>query len=68
MEWTGVGVIAPVMTVAQADAARQVFGHPILTWDNYPVNDYVTNRLLLGPFSGREKGCPGGWRGSPPTP
>ncbi|MEU7227665.1 beta-N-acetylglucosaminidase domain-containing protein [Streptomyces chrestomyceticus] len=59
VEWTGVGVIAPVMTVAQADAARQVFGHPILTWDNYPVNDYVTNRLLLGPFSGREKGLPG---------
>ncbi|MEU7147170.1 beta-N-acetylglucosaminidase domain-containing protein [Streptomyces sp. NPDC045456] len=59
VEWTGVGVIAPVMTVAQADAARQVFGHPILTWDNYPVNDYVTNRLLLGPFNGREKGLPG---------
>ncbi|CAM5575177.1 MULTISPECIES: beta-N-acetylglucosaminidase domain-containing protein [Streptomyces] len=58
VEWTGVGVIAPVMTVAQADAARQVFGHPILTWDNYPVNDYVTNRLLLGPFSGRERGLP----------
>ncbi|KAA6213177.1 beta-N-acetylhexosaminidase [Streptomyces albofaciens JCM 4342] len=58
VEWTGVGVIAPVMTVAQADAARQVFGHPILTWDNYPVNDYVTNRLLLGPFNGRERGLP----------
>ncbi|MEV5599666.1 beta-N-acetylglucosaminidase domain-containing protein [Streptomyces sp. NPDC052496] len=58
VEWTGVGVIAPVMTVAQADAARQVFGHPILTWDNYPVNDYVTSRLLLGPFHGRERGLP----------
>ncbi|MFG2291633.1 beta-N-acetylglucosaminidase domain-containing protein [Streptomyces sp. NPDC048595] len=59
VEWTGVGVIAPTMTVAQARRAREVFGHPILTWDNYPVNDYVTNRLLLGPFSGREKGLPG---------
>ncbi|MGW2474116.1 beta-N-acetylglucosaminidase domain-containing protein [Streptomyces sp. NPDC001665] len=59
VEWTGVGVVAPTMTVAQADAARQVFGHPILTWDNYPVNDYATNRLLLGPFNGREKGLPG---------
>ncbi|GAA1367445.1 hypothetical protein GCM10009612_52700 [Streptomyces beijiangensis] len=56
VEWTGVGVIAPTMTVAQAKAARTVFGHPILTWDNYPVNDYITNRLLLGPFNGREKG------------
>ncbi|MFF1839742.1 beta-N-acetylglucosaminidase domain-containing protein [Streptomyces sp. NPDC058231] len=59
VEWTGVGVIAPTMTVAQAEAARTVFNHPILTWDNYPVNDYVTNRLLLGPFNGREKGLPG---------
>ncbi|MYW13324.1 beta-N-acetylhexosaminidase, partial [Streptomyces sp. SID2563] len=59
VEWTGVGVVAPTMTVAQADAAREVFGHPILTWDNYPVNDYATNRLLLGPFNGREKGLPG---------
>ncbi|MGG7570678.1 beta-N-acetylglucosaminidase domain-containing protein [Streptomyces sirii] len=59
VEWTGVGVIAPTMTVSQARRAREVFGHPILTWDNYPVNDYVTNRLLLGPFSGREKGLPG---------
>ncbi|MFJ7495632.1 beta-N-acetylglucosaminidase domain-containing protein [Streptomyces sp. NPDC097727] len=59
VEWTGVGVVAPTMTVAQADAARTVFNHPILTWDNYPVNDYATNRLLLGPFNGREKGLPG---------
>ncbi|MEW2439573.1 beta-N-acetylglucosaminidase domain-containing protein [Streptomyces caniferus] len=58
VEWTGVGVIAPTMTVAQAQRAREVFGHRILTWDNYPVNDYVTNRLLLGPFNGREKGLP----------
>ncbi|MFH8476052.1 beta-N-acetylglucosaminidase domain-containing protein [Streptomyces sp. NPDC018000] len=59
VEWTGVGVVAPTMTVAQAEAARTVFNHPILTWDNYPVNDYATNRLLLGPFNGREKGLPG---------
>ncbi|GAA2936750.1 hypothetical protein GCM10010446_22360 [Streptomyces enissocaesilis] len=58
VEWTGVGVIAPVITVAQARAARDVFAHPILLWDNYPVNDYVTNRLLLGPYNGREEGMP----------
>lgn len=58
VEWTGVGVIAPVITVAQAKAARDVFAHPVLLWDNYPVNDYVTNRLLLGPYNGREKGMP----------
>ncbi|AKH85523.1 beta-N-acetylhexosaminidase [Streptomyces sp. CNQ-509] len=59
VEWTGIGVVAPVMTVAQARDAREVFGHPILTWDNYPVNDYAQQRLLLGPFNGREKGLPG---------
>ncbi|NGN68098.1 beta-N-acetylhexosaminidase [Streptomyces sp. A7024] len=59
VEWTGVGVIAPTMTVEEAKAAREVFGHAILTWDNYPVNDYIRGRLLLGPFNGREKGLPG---------
>jgi hyaluronoglucosaminidase len=54
VEWTGVGVIAPTITAAQASAAREVFGHDILLWDNYPVNDYVTNRLLLAPYVGRD--------------
>ncbi|MES5818582.1 beta-N-acetylglucosaminidase domain-containing protein [Streptomyces sp. RG80] len=56
VEWTGVGVIAPTITTAQVTQAREVFGHPILIWDNYPVNDYVTSRLLLGPYTGREPG------------
>lgn len=58
VEWTGVGVIAPTISAAQARQARQVFGHPILIWDNYPVNDYTTSRLLLGPYTGREPGVP----------
>jgi hyaluronoglucosaminidase len=58
VEWTGEGVIAPVVTDAQAAVARQVFGHPILLWDNYPVNDYVTDRLLMGPYAGRDAGLP----------
>ncbi len=56
VEWTGEGVVAPTMTVAQAQRAKAVFGHEILTWDNYPVNDFATGRLFLGPFTGREKG------------
>ncbi|MFG2029057.1 beta-N-acetylglucosaminidase domain-containing protein [Streptomyces sp. NPDC048825] len=54
VEWTGVGVIAPSITADQVEQARKVYGHPILIWDNYPVNDYVTSRLLLGPYTGRE--------------
>ncbi|MGI5458898.1 beta-N-acetylglucosaminidase domain-containing protein [Streptomyces sp. CA-249302] len=56
VEWTGVGVIAPTITTEQVKQARAVYGHPILVWDNYPVNDYVTSRLLLGPYTGREPG------------
>ncbi|MER7476221.1 beta-N-acetylglucosaminidase domain-containing protein [Streptomyces sp. NPDC126510] len=56
VEWTGVGVIAPTVTADQVEQARAVYGHPILLWDNYPVNDYVTSRLLLGPYTGREPG------------
>ncbi|MEU6347721.1 beta-N-acetylglucosaminidase domain-containing protein [Streptomyces sp. NPDC047072] len=56
VEWTGVGVIAPTITTDQVKQAREVYGHPILIWDNYPVNDYVTSRLLLGPYTGREPG------------
>ncbi|WP_105971740.1 beta-N-acetylglucosaminidase domain-containing protein [Streptomyces geranii] len=56
VEWTGVGVIAPTISTEQARQARKLFGHPILIWDNYPVNDYTTSRLLLGPYTGREPG------------
>lgn len=56
VEWTGVGVIAPTITAEQVKQAREVYGHPILIWDNYPVNDYVTSRLLLGPYTGRAPG------------
>ncbi|MEH0420311.1 beta-N-acetylglucosaminidase domain-containing protein [Streptomyces sp. B21-083] len=56
VEWTGVGVIAPTVSTEQARQARELFGHPILIWDNYPVNDYTTSRLLLGPYTGREAG------------
>ena len=56
VEWTGVGVIAPTITAEQARQARSVYGHPVLVWDNYPVNDYVTSRLLLGPYTGRDPG------------
>ncbi|WP_405818986.1 beta-N-acetylglucosaminidase domain-containing protein [Streptomyces sp. NBC_01390] len=58
VEWTGVGVIAPTISTEQARQAKELFGHPILIWDNYPVNDYTTSRLLLGPYTGREAGVP----------
>jgi hyaluronoglucosaminidase len=53
VEWTGDATIPAEIFGSQAQAARQVFGHDILLWDNYPVNDYVANRLLMGPYNGR---------------
>ncbi|WP_455567666.1 beta-N-acetylglucosaminidase domain-containing protein [Streptomyces celluloflavus] len=52
--WTGVGVVPRTITGSQLAATREVFGHPLVTMDNYPVNDYAQNRLFLGPYTGRE--------------
>lgn len=59
VEWTGVGVVAPQIRTDQVAAARQVMGHDILVWDNYPVNDYAQRQLFLGPYVGREPGIAG---------
>ena len=60
--WTGVGVIPQTITAAQAQATAAEFGHQIVVWDNYPVNDYQPTRLFLGPTGrpGRQPGHPGG--------
>ncbi|WP_369175378.1 beta-N-acetylglucosaminidase domain-containing protein [Streptomyces sp. R28] len=68
VEWTGVGVIAPTITAEQVAQAREVYGHPILIWDNYPVNDYVTSRLLLGPYTGRAPAVASASRGVTANP
>ncbi|MFJ4717124.1 beta-N-acetylglucosaminidase domain-containing protein [Streptomyces sp. NPDC088785] len=57
--WTGVGVVPRTITGGELAAARRAFGssgatHPLLTMDNYPVNDYAQDRLLLGPYTGRD--------------
>ncbi|WP_165553900.1 beta-N-acetylglucosaminidase domain-containing protein [Kribbella capetownensis] len=54
VHWTGIGVVPRTITATQAAQAKAVFGHDILIWDNYPVNDYAAGRLLLAPYSGRE--------------
>jgi hyaluronoglucosaminidase len=56
VHWTGIGVIPPAITTTQAAAARQVFGHEVLVWDNYPVNDYIAGRLPLAAYVGRQPG------------
>ncbi|MER5767072.1 beta-N-acetylglucosaminidase domain-containing protein [Streptomyces sp. NPDC001985] len=52
--WTGVGVVPRTITGRELAGAREVFGHPLVTMDNYPVNDYAQDRIFLGPYTGRD--------------
>lgn len=52
--WTGVGVVPRTITGRELAGARAAFGHPLVTMDNYPVNDWAPGRIFLGPYTGRE--------------
>ncbi|MBT2393470.1 beta-N-acetylglucosaminidase domain-containing protein [Streptomyces sp. ISL-1] len=52
--WTGVGVVPRTITGRELAGARDAFRHPLVTMDNYPVNDYAQDRMFLGPYTGRE--------------
>jgi hyaluronoglucosaminidase len=54
--WTGTDVIPAAITRAETAAAVEVFGHPVLVWDNFPVNDYEAGRVHLGDWCGRQDG------------
>jgi len=53
--WTGPTVCSPVIDAAAARGWRAAIAdHPLLLWDNYPVNDTVMEaELHLGPYIGR---------------
>ncbi len=55
--WTGPQVVSRSITNDDVERVRTAFPrHRIMLWDNYPVNDYASNRLLLGPATNREAG------------
>lgn len=58
--WTGVGVVPRTITGRELSGARAAFGHPLVTMDNYPVNDFARDRVFLGPYLGREPAVAGG--------
>lgn len=58
--WTGVGVVPRTITGRELAGARSALGHPLITMDNYPVNDWDPGRIFLGPYAGREPAVAGG--------
>ncbi|MFJ8444809.1 beta-N-acetylglucosaminidase domain-containing protein [[Kitasatospora] papulosa] len=58
--WTGVGVVPKTITGRELAGARAAFRRPLVTMDNYPVNDYAQDRVFLGPYSGRDPAVAGG--------
>ncbi|MFG2183002.1 beta-N-acetylglucosaminidase domain-containing protein [Streptomyces abikoensis] len=52
--WTGVGVVPKTITGGELADARAALAHPLVTMDNYPVNDFAQDRIFLGPYTGRE--------------
>lgn len=58
VQWTGTAVVPPEITNEQAREIEELYGHDVLLWDNYPVNDFAqtAGRLLLAPYQEREAG------------
>ena len=53
--WTGPAVCSETIRGRQAAQAQDLFGHAIMVWDNYPVNDAgMTAELHLAPLEGRD--------------
>jgi hyaluronoglucosaminidase len=51
--WTGHDVVVGEISRADIDEAAESYGHRLLLWDNFPVNDFDPARLFLGPLTGR---------------
>lgn len=53
--WTGKSVFPKTITKEDACKAIEVYGHEILLWDNFPVNDADPRNLVVAPLTGRAK-------------
>ena len=58
--WTGSDVVPDAITRTELDSAVDAFGHELLIWDNYPVNDFAPEKLFLGPLRRRDPELFGG--------
>jgi hyaluronoglucosaminidase len=51
--WTGADIVVGDITREHIDAARASYRRDLVLWDNFPVNDFDSTRLFLGPLHGR---------------
>jgi hyaluronoglucosaminidase len=55
--WTGPAVVPARISAAHAKAVARRLRHPLILWDNYPVNDLsMREELHIGPLTGRDPG------------
>jgi len=57
--WTGPAVVSKTITLANVRGIANRFRHPLILWDNYPVNDLsMSDELHIGPLRGRDPRLP----------
>ena len=57
--WTGPSVVSKTISLAHVRRIAKTVQHPLLLWDNYPVNDLsMRGELHLGPLQGRDSRLP----------
>jgi hyaluronoglucosaminidase len=57
--WTGPAVVSKIITLAHVRGIANRVGHPLILWDNYPVNDLsMSDELHIGPLRGRDPRLP----------
>lgn len=57
--WTGPAVVSNIISLAHVRATARRVRHPLILWDNYPVNDLtMRDELHIGPLRGRDPRLP----------
>jgi hyaluronoglucosaminidase len=57
--WTGPAIVPPRISLAHARKVARQIRHPLVLWDNYPVNDLsMSDELHVAPLTGRDSRLP----------
>lgn len=57
--WTGPAVVSKRISLSHVQRIKRRLRHPLLLWDNYPVNDLsMSDELHIAPLTGRDPRLP----------